>query len=266
MQSNVEIVHYEIGADFLPISVSGFSEKDYLYLVDYFGQLENSSIDQYFCCCSGRIIIDAAQSYFREYRKDIDIIYTCRKFFGVPDGGFLRLKNDEILDLEAMEIDRSDSRMKHLIGRLELSASDYYEAYQKNEEKFYTVPIRKMSRITRCLLSNINYEKARKSREENFKILDKNLSHLNKIDVLFSEGPYAYPLMLDQVKSEIVRKCLINNRVYVPTLWPNVLKSIPKEKKAFEFAWSIIPLPIDQRYDKEDMETIINLIRSVINA
>lgn len=264
-QSNIEIVQYEIGEDFLPTHITDFSEGDYLYLVDYFGQLSNFSIDQFYGLSSGRLIVDAAQSYYREYREDVDVIYTCRKFFGVPDGSFLRLRNAEEFDAKKLKLDSSSTRMDHLIGRLELSASCFYNSYQKNEEMFYSLPVRRMSAITQCLLSGIDYKRAKETREENFTFLDDVLRDINKISVRFSVAPYAYPFMLSRKDSDIVRQQLIDNKVYVPTLWPNVIRDISDDKIAFEYARSLIPLPIDQRYDKEDMKTILNLISSVID-
>lgn len=262
-QSNVEVIRYEIGTGFLPNSQIIPQEDEYFYLVDYFGQLDKSFIDHYKNLFSGRIIIDAAQCYFRKYSFDLDVIYTCRKFFGVPDGAFLQLKNGEVNDLTNIEKDNSGARMEHLIGRLEYNASSYYEKYQKNEDLFYSLPVKKMSNLTRAILSSINYATVQKTRENNFAYLDELLKDFNKLTVNCPNGPYAYPFMTDRESAEIVRKKLIENKVFVPILWPNVLKNVPNYKQAFKYSWSIIPLPIDQRYGKEEMEFIYDLISGI---
>ena len=36
-----------------------------------------------------RLILDYTQSFFSKPIRGIDTFYSCRKFFGVPDGGYL---------------------------------------------------------------------------------------------------------------------------------------------------------------------------------
>ena len=65
--------------DFRPVLSSW---DGYLYIVNFYGQLSNQYIESLGC----NIIVDNAQSYFQEPINGIDTLYTCRKFFGVPDG------------------------------------------------------------------------------------------------------------------------------------------------------------------------------------
>ena len=56
-----------------------------------------------------------------------------------------------------------------------------------------------------------------------------------------------------------IKKELAAKKIYVPTLWPNVLDLEDSLEK--DFAENILPLPCDQRYDAEDMEMIIKQLR-----
>lgn len=47
----------------------------------------------------------------------------------------------------------------------------------------------------------------------------------------------------------------------MPTLWPNVVESSRVGGVAYEFSRNILPLPVDQRYDEDDMILIAQALR-----
>lgn len=262
----VDVLVYPIGKKFLPcFSEIHMKENDFLYLVDYYGQLSEDEINKCFFFSGGCLILDAAHNYFSFYRPDIDVIYTCRKFFGVPDGGFLYLgSNVEIKD--DFELDRSFKRMGHILGRVEADASSFYLEYQKNEQTFFSLPIRKMSLLTRTLLASIDYDDVRHLRKRNFLHLHEKLAHINQLSPICSVAPYMYPLMLDCDIAQSVRTFLVENKVYVPLLWPNVIADSSYDSFAYKYACSIVPLPIDQRYSVEDMDRVASLVEIALNC
>lgn len=206
------------------------------------------------------IILDNTQSFFQKPVSDIDTIYSCRKYFGVPDGAYL---STEVALDEILEEDQSSSRMKHIIGRFEGQASDYYNEFNKNDEAFKELPIKTMSKLTRNILGAIDYEKVIETRNRNFKYLHDCLGNINILDVKLSYGPFAYPYY---VKNGIqIRKKLAEKKIYTPTLWPNVLKENLEDSVEYEYAANIIPLPCDQRYGIDDMEYIVKELESCID-
>jgi len=54
---------------------------------------------------------------------------------------------------------------------------------------------------------------------------------------------------------------LVAKKIYVATLWPNVLELDGTLEK--DYAENILPLPIDQRYSTKDMRLIIDEITKV---
>ena len=60
-------------------------EGEYLYLVNYYGQLSDSQISEY-KKIYGNIIVDHTHAFFQKPLKGIDTLYSCRKFWGVSDG------------------------------------------------------------------------------------------------------------------------------------------------------------------------------------
>ena len=94
----------------------------------------------------------------------------------------------------------------------------------------------------------------------NFAHLHKSLKATNllKIDSLSSfECPMVYPYLIDD--SDIKGRLLKNN-IFIATYWPNVLKWRNTNDLEFFLANNILPLPIDQRYDTDDMERMLKII------
>lgn len=253
---NYEYEFYRINENFLPNFDRNLLDNEYLYVVNFYGQLDNNKILR----LKGRyknIIIDNTHSFFQEPLNEIDTIYNCRKWFGVSDGSYL--STDIVLD-EKLEEDFSRDRMVHLLGRYEGKASDYYSYFQENDKKFEYEEVKQMSKLTQNILGAIDYGKIKKIRKENYQYLNNNLKNINKLELSNVENPFCYPLYLDNVEG--IREYLAKNKIYIPTLWPNVLKENPEQSIEYKYAKNILPIPCDQRYNLKDMEYIIENIKS----
>lgn len=231
---------YEVGADFQPIFDKNLQEDEWLYVVNYYGQVNNEvELKKTY----SRIIFDNAQAFFRKPVEGIETVYSCRKFFGVPDGAYL--SSDIRIDVKD---DVSKDRMEHILGRYECTASEFYNKYVENEETYYDLPVRGMSKLTHNILGAIDYETVKRKREEHFRYLNDRLNNLNGIEVKMIEGPFAYPFYTKN-GLEIKRR-LAKNGIYVASLWPTALEygGIAKD-----YSENILPLPCDQRYSIEEM-------------
>lgn len=256
-RNNVEVHHYYIGKDFLPNGIECEPDQ-WIYIVNYYGQLNNVVIEQlklkYY-----RIIVDNAQSYFQYPVNDVDTLYTCRKFFGVSDGAFLY--TDCLLN-EELQLDKSYSRMNFLLGRFENTANEFYDEYVENNSLFDSESIKQMSSLTKNILRSLDYDKIKKIRKENFLFLHKKLADINGINLHIPEGPFMYPLYVEN-GTEIRRK-LQAIHIYIPTLWPNVLDQCPEDTIEYQYAKNILPLPVDQRYTIYDMEYVFEKLMEVL--
>lgn len=249
LQAGVKLRYYQINLNFMPESIE-LASDEWLYIVNYYGQLTQSQIIN-FSRKYRRIIVDNAQAYFAQPVKDVDTLYTCRKFFGVPDGGILY--TDALLN-ERLAADISWNRMNHLLGRFEGAASEFYEEYVENDEAFNHSSIKLMSKLTLNLLHGIDYAFIQEKRRENFFFLNEAFGEINKLQIRIPEGPFAYPLFVKNGGK--IRNKLIKDKVYIPCLWPNVKDDVPKDFLEYDFAENILPLPVDQRYSLEDMECL----------
>ncbi len=252
LDNRVKVEYYSIGNDFRPIIEE--REKDWLYIVNFYAQISNDFLSS----LGDKIIVDNAQAYFQSPIPEIDTIYTCRKFFGVPDGAILYTdkKLDNILQDESFE------RMRFLLGRFERTASEFYAEYVANNHFFANEPIKKMSKLTENLLHSIDYEKIKNIRTENFKYLHNRLELINKLEIVVPEGAFMYPLYIDN--GEEIRRKLQAQKIFVPTLWPSVFNICEKNEVEYDMAMNILPLPVDQRYSIDDMEYMIKKILALL--
>lgn len=248
-QEGYEVIRYGIGYDFLPKTELPTDESAAFYLVNYYGQLSPQQVIDVARQVS-HPILDNTHALFCKPVDNIPTIYSLRKFFGLPDGAYLAY--DGPIDLE--ETDRSASRMKHILGRFEESASTYYQDMLQTSVTFEHEEPKEMSSITRNLLRGIDYEGARKRRTANFLVLNRLLSGVNRLDVVVPDGAFSYPLLLDDASA--LRAPLARLGIYVPTYWKNVINDMASDTIEYDLAANILALPCDHRYTQEDMEYV----------
>lgn len=246
--------YYLIDKAFKPVFDKVPGENEYLYIVNYYGQLTDDYIknlkQKY-----KNIIIDNAQAFFRKPLPDMDTIYIARKFFGVADGAYLAT---DCKPAAEYPVDISYDKMNFLLGRFEKTASEFYEEYVNNNLRFDNEEIKYTSKLTSNLLRAVDYEFVKKRREENFAYMDERLKKYNQLSLHPTEGPFAYPLLIENGSE--VRKKLQQIKIYVPTLWPDVFSLCAEDSMEHRYARDILPLPIDQRYDAEDMKVICDSV------
>lgn len=256
---NVEVKFYHIDENFLPVIPKGEFSKNWLYLVNYYGQLTNEKICEYSKSINN-LIVDNVQAFFQEAVDRVPTIYTCRKFFGVADGAYLY--SEKKLN-EELEIDSSYDRMTFLLGRYEKSASEFYSEYVANNKLFTNEPIKQISPITENFMRSFDYKSICKARTENFLYLNEQFSKINKLNLSVPEGAFMYPLYLENGAE--IRKKLQQEKIYIPTLWPDVFDICKESDLEYDYAKSILPIPLDQRYGKEEMAYIAGRIMACIN-
>lgn len=244
----VRMRRYAVGPDLRPASAPQPEEDEWLYLVNFYGQLSGEELAEY-AARFPRLILDNAQAYFTPPLPGADTLYTCRKFLGVADGGFLYTD----APARTLERDESHGRMGFVLGRFERPAGEFFAEASQNNDDLDVAP-RRMSLLTENLLRATDEEEVRRKRTENFARLHQALGGINRLPLHPVEGAYAYPLLLPE--GERVRRALIARKIFVPTLWPNVLTDPEAGETARTLAGCILPLPCDQRYGEEEMAAV----------
>lgn len=263
VREGVEVLSYEVGRDLAPVwEAIAPSPGDWLLLVDYYGQLTSSTVEQGLSRFPHAVLVDETQGFFRPDWPGADTMRTCRKWFGVADGAYLSTWDGARLP-HKISRDESHGRYGFVLGRVERPAGEFYAESVKNNVLFAMEPARMMSPVTESLLAPIDYTVAKTKRNTNWATLDSAIGHLNKLTLQTPDGAFMYPFMVDGAQE--VREKLIERGVFVPVLWPNVLEEQPAGSWARRMAEDVLPLPLDQRYGKEEMEYVASAIMEAVD-
>ncbi len=259
-QKDVEVTYYSVGQDFKPVLPEHIDNENYVYIINYYGQLDNEYLggmkQKY-----PHMIVDNVQAFFQEPISNIDTIYSCRKFFGVADGAYLY---SSVNKESALPQELAYDRMNFLLGRFENTGNMFFQSYQDNEKYLSEQDVKKMSPLTQNILKSIDYERVKDVRQRNYKFLDRCLKDVNALQITIPIGPYIYPLMLED--AEYVRERLLKRHIYVPVLWPNVLRDCMEDTLEYYYAKHILPIACDQRYSEEDMMYLVDEIKESLGS
>ena len=252
----IEIARYEVDAKLNPLHCPDLGDGEAFLYTNYFG-LKQRAVEELAEKYGSRLIVDNAQAFYAPALSGIDTFYSPRKFFGVPDGGYLYT---EMAPLSILEQDKSYNRMSHLLRRIDEGAEAGYADFRRNSEELGSAPIRRMSCLTEALLANIDYAAIAQARRVNFTHLHGALAALNQLELPMLEDsvPMVYPFRTDDKE---LRDKLIANKVFVATYWPGICDDAKTPSLERNLVNKVIPIPIDQRYTIDDMERIINLIK-----
>jgi hypothetical protein len=231
-----------------------------LLVVNYFGVM-TSFIDTIVARHPGRVVVDDTQAFFRVGRSDVWSFNSARKFFGVPDGGFLYGPMAGGDGLPPSDIADCD----HLLARLEGDDSRAWDQFKRHEARVGIEP-RAISRISARLLGAVDMSRVRAVRRANFETLHRRLRGLNTIgialDDLVADVPMCYPFL---PTSDVDRSELSRLGVFVPTFWPEIEgRSEPGFARERILARRLLPLAIDQRYGREDMLRLCDTLFQVL--
>ena len=227
-----------------------------LLYVNYYG-LKQRYVEQLAEKTGERLIVDNTQAFYAKPIAGIDTFYTCRKFFGVPDGAYLY--TNKLLGAE-FEQDQSFDYFMFLTKRIDLGAEAGYDDFRNLSKHVVRQPIKIMSKLTRRMMQGIGYARIAEQRRANYQQLHDALGNNNTLSLPLEEDavPMIYPYL---APVNGLREKLIENKIFVARYWPNVLEWTMKDEIEYLLAYQMQPLPIDQRYSEEDMKRIINIIR-----
>lgn len=253
---------YHINSDLKIQKLPTLGEDDFLIYTNYFGIMDDyaNGLSKYY---ENHLIIDNAQALFAKPVDGCHNIYSPHKFVGIPDGGIAISP----IQIQTKGICQSQSynSCKHLLKRLDGNVNEGYKDFQTHSNMLRHIQLCWVSELTKKLLQSIDYEAIRVIRKRNFWHLHSKLKNTNQLSNLIGtennvmfECPMIYPYYTEDLS---LRKKLIDNNIFVAQYWPNVLDWCTPSDEEYKLCKHIIPLPIDQRYTKTDMDRIIQLIQ-----
>lgn len=252
---------YHIDEAFRPIfDFNRIKTQEVFVYTNYFG-ICDIQVSEVAAKCKS-LIVDNAQAFFSRPLPGVDTFYSPRKFFGLPDGGYLYTQNTITTKLDT---DYSYLRFKHLLGRADKSAEEFYSAFKKNDADLGNSSVKIMSKLTHKILASINYEEVEKRRKANFNYLSQNLQKRNQLSLEHAESytPMVYPFLIGN--GNFLKKKLLKNRIFIATYWPNVTIWLDRNHHWEAYLQeNLVAIPVDQRYTEEDIEEIVKLINKII--
>lgn len=252
----IDYAFYSIDDELKIASLPEISESEAIVYTNYFGVM-NAYCRTLSERNGNRLILDFSQAFYEEPLSDSHVFYSPRKFFGLPDGGILFSKGAPID--EALPTDVSYDRCMHLLKRIDQGAEAGYEDFKNDDAQLSEVPLSYMSSLTRRLLGSIDMSQAREQRNTNFHYLHERLAAKNilQLDAAQVDGPLCYPFQTNNLD---LRKRLIDNKIFVATYWPNVREWCTPDETEYSLTETILPLPIDQRYNVAAMDRMLEVL------
>lgn len=259
--SNLDVIFYNLNEDFSPqINLKHLRSGDVFLWVNYCGVMQDGLVDwiaDMQVNSAADVIIDNIPAFFSEPRMEAFNIYSCRKFIGVPDGGYVignRVEKDFLQTYETAQ------NYLYLLKAIERGANAVYSDYQESEKRITEEEIvYGMPKLTRRILCNVDYEQIKETRLRNFHKLHDLLGDKNRIKVNFhTKTPSVYPYL---TRNKGLRQQLLDNKVYISRFWKHILTNEMANNFEKDLAEYLIPLPIDQRYREEDMQNISEILK-----
>ncbi len=256
----VAIGYYRVTADMEPVDLPSPPVDEAILLINYFG-LKDATVRRY-AAIHKNVIVDQCQAFYAEPPPGLGSIYSPRKFVGVADGGYLYSGSGLSTELP---VDESTSRYLHCLQRMDTGAPAALPGYQRAEAQLSELSPAFMSRLTRVVLSSIDYGAVSRRRRDNFTGLHASLSRLNKLSFALDEKavPMVYPLVID---APGLREYLIGRGIYVARYWADSRQFLPRDPVSEMLSERLLPLPIDQRYGASEMQLIIELVTAYVSS
>lgn len=258
-KKKIQICFYHQDEKFNPIDVEA-KDDDAVLLVNYFGIMSSQRMAD-LAKSYQHPIIDCAHAFFCKPIEKALMVYSCRKFVGVPDGAYVIGKNAHIY-VNEYEQSRSSDTADFLLKRIEYGwEGNTVEARIRNEQRIDMEDCMEMSKLTRVLMDAEDYEFNRKKRKENFTYAKKLFDSINRIDTMAYMDdetiPMLYPLL---VEDDNLLPRLQATKYYQWHLWEYICDEQPTDSFEHWISRYVIPITIDQRYGPEELNYIAKMI------
>ena len=210
------------------------------------------------------------------YNELVDFYVTSiRKSVGVCDGALVLSKkptNKQYIDAGAPdfgELRLDAQRMKGRYGVTKsLDEKDVFLAKLRQGEAMIDKlsGVHPISEVSMKMLETINGEEIAFARRENMKhlwnLLQWDVKMIPGLERSFRGAPFSLPILVDN--RDEVQKELAKKGVYAPVLWPIDEQARRVCEVSSYVSDHMLSLPIDQRYDWDDIEDISRIVLETI--
>lgn len=253
----ISYAEYHIDKQFQPVDAS-VAENEILLWTNYFGVFEMQWVREHILNVYSNVVLDNTQAFFAEPQLDFYNVYSCKKFFGVPDGAYLihkNLKFQQPVEFKAMP------SAAFLLKTIENGTNETYEEYQLHEKRLEKALLGGMSKLSLKILSSVRYDEVAMKRKRNYEYVDQCLREYNELHFTLDgqQVPMIYPLL---IKSEKLRDYLVEHNVYVSQWWKWLIEYPMSNEFERYLSRYLLPLPIDQRYELDDLSEMVEIVKA----
>jgi hypothetical protein len=263
---NVPVCYYDAGPGFGPPAnwLTQVQASDLVFAIHYFG-FPNRELPVAALVERGAVVIeDASQAMFARqiYPDSLYLLFSARKFFGVPDGGILASVRGDAIRCRSLEPPPADWWSKSLAVirmRAEFDGecaveNHWFQLFQSVEASF-PVGLFRSSDLARNLIeTGTDYEQMKKARRRNYCVLAERLGEFAAFPSLDEETvPLGFPVQVDERIRDRVLTSLYEQRIYPPVHWRLEADVPPNYSTAHALSRRILTLICDQRYTADDM-------------
>lgn len=259
LNHDVEVKYYHTDHNWNPSDLCASDDEAVLF-VNYYGIMSHKRMKE-LANLSKHPIIDNCQGFFCSPVENALNIYSCRKFVGVPDGSYV-IGNGAGRFVDEYPQCFSSDTAAFLLMRIEYGCEgNGYEARSINEHRIDTEECMKMSKLTHTILDGTDYEYIKRIRRENFSYMHSLLKGINKINPLqyYDEEtiPMVYPLVVED--DELIQR-LFRAKHFQGHWWSYICDEQPEDSFEHWISRYVIPVTIDQRYGKAELDYLANVI------
>ena len=199
---------------------------------------------------------------------------SIRKWLGTPDGGFAVSRGElfinkpykEDKDLEDAKVKASYTKFRYLFNH-QGDKNEMLAMYRKAEDILdQQTEIFAISSMSAKVQANLDINEMVNKRRDNFKVLSQSLRH--QIQPLFTlENAYTVPLYFPILVEDrdSLQKHLTQNAIYAPIVWPKSDLQLKVCDSAEYLYQHLLCIPIDQRYETDDMRRIVEVIHNFLS-
>ena len=238
---------------------------DGILIMDYFGYVQNVELEGY----TGTVIRDVTHSVFSKTYSDADYYFgSLRKWAGFWTGGYAWAKDGRVLPT-AQEPDLCYTAlrkraMEEKAAYMEGTIKDkvFLETFGKADQILEQCgPLPAASRDV-ALAKRLDVACIREKRRTNAAWLLESLSDIAVFPQLGDQDcPLFVPIRVPGGKRDALRRALISQAVYCPVHWP--LSEYHKvDQETMDLYAEELSLVCDQRYTVEDMDRVVEIIKS----
>lgn len=239
---------YSIDSNLEPTQLPALADGEYFYYINYYG-IKSGAVGELHSLYGNNLLIDNTHDFFKRRQYDCASFTSARKYFGVPDGAFLYTP----LPIDITDLPRFNKySVTHAVERLKGNQERAFEEFQEYEQSLDSELCR-ISLLSERMLSLVDIDRVKHKRRDNFRTLHRTLgmkNDLTGVSIDNDDVPFAYPFL---PQGGFDKTSLYPLGIFIPSLWKDPLSRENSNEFETRLANSLLALPIDERYDENDM-------------